>query len=361
MRRCIHRIAVAACVIGSLLNGCAVIGPSSIHSGRLTYNEAISETNNQQMLMFLIHNRYAEGGNMLAVASVTANVRVRVGTAIQAGLGDSDSYAGNLVPFTASAVYEENPTISYVPVEGEQYLHKMTSPVPLAALAHLTGTLTDPAHIYTALVSSVNGIYNPDFLFSSVTPDPRFSRFVAIMTELTLMNRLHWVEDAQHTGRFSIVINHYTPTYAAEVDELLRLLGLPVPKDPLQEVVLPVSLALDGRDSGGIGIATRSVLRLVEILSAAIEVPEQHKGNGTTTDYPPLGPLGRNLRIHHAKSRPGRTAVAVQYRDEWFYIDDKDLATKQFFRLLDILWSVSIAESTAKASAAPVLTVPVSR
>ena len=60
MKRCIHRIAVAACVIGSLLNGCAVIGPSSIHSGRLTYNEAISETNNQQMLMVLIHNRYAE-------------------------------------------------------------------------------------------------------------------------------------------------------------------------------------------------------------------------------------------------------------------------------------------------------------
>jgi hypothetical protein len=45
----------------------------------------------------------------------------------------------------------------------------------------------------------------------------------------------------------------------------------------------------------------------------------------------------------------------------WFYIDEKDQATKRFFRLLGSLLSVAIAESTANASAAPVLTVPVSR
>jgi hypothetical protein len=77
------------------------------------------------------------------------------------------------------------------------------------------------------------------------------------------MHRLHWIEDPRYTGRFSVVIDHYTPTYEAEVDELLRLLGMSAPKDHSQAVVLPVSLALDGRDSGGIGITTRSVLRLM--------------------------------------------------------------------------------------------------
>jgi hypothetical protein len=51
----------------------------------------------------------------------------------------------------------------------------------------------------------------------------------------------------------------------------------------------------------------------------------------------------------------------VKHRNRWFYIDEKDHATKRFFILLGTLWSVTIAESTAKASAAPVLTVPVSR
>jgi len=65
------------------------VGPTAIRSGRLAYNDAITETNNQQLLMNVIHNRYEE--------------------------------RENLVPFSAGAVYEENPTISYTLVDGENY------------------------------------------------------------------------------------------------------------------------------------------------------------------------------------------------------------------------------------------------
>jgi hypothetical protein len=352
---------MAACVVASLLTGCTVVGPSAIRSGRLTYNEAITETNNQQMLMTIIRNRYLEQGSLLAVASVTANVRVATETGVQLGFGDSDNYAGNLVPFSASAIYEENPTISYVPVAGEQYLHQLMSPLPLATLAQLVGSMTEPAPVYSALVSSVNGIYNPDFIFSSIEPDPRFGRFVVIMTELTQMHRLHWIEDSQYSGNFSITIDHYAPTHTAKVNELLGLLGLPATKNHSPPVVLPVSPALDGRDTGGIGITTRSVFRLVEILSAAVELPEQDRHNGTTGDYPPPGMVGKTLRIHYSKVKPDRSAVAVQYRDGWFYIDDNDKATKGLFRLLGALWSVTMAESAAKGANAPVLTIPASR
>jgi len=352
---------IAACIIGSLLAGCSVTGPSAIRSGRLSYNEAITETHNQQMLMTIIHNRYLEQGSLLAVASVTANVRVATEASVQLGFGNSDNYSGNLVPFGASAIYEENPTISYTPVEGQQYLHQLMSPLPLAVLAQLAGTMADPAPVYTALVSSVNGIYNPDFLFSSVEPDPRFGRFVTIMTELTQMHRLHWAEDPQHAGKFSIIIDHYAPTYTARVNELLGLLGLPATKNHSPPVVLPVSLALDGRDTAGMGVTTRAVFRLMEVLSAAVELPEQDRNNGAATDYPPPGMLGKALRIHYSKVKPDRAAVTVQHRDGWFSIDDNDKATKGFFRLLGALWSVTMAESAARGTATPVLTVPVSR
>jgi len=48
-------------------------------------------------------------------------------------------------------------------------------------------------------------------------------------------------------------------------------------------------------------------------------------------------------------------------RDGWFYMDESDQAYKRFFRLMGVLWNTAIAESAAKGSAAPVLTVPVSR
>jgi len=355
------RILLIACVLGGLVGGCTAVGPSAIRSGRLTYNDAITRTNNEQILMAVIRNRYEEQGSLLAVASVTANVHVSTGTAVQLGFGDSDNYAGNLVPFSARAVYEENPTISYIPVAGQKYLRQVTAPLPIAVLAQLAETFIDPAPIYTMLVSSVNDIYNPDFMFSSAEPDPRFNRLVTIMAELTRAHRLHWVEDPARTNRFSIVIDHYKPHYAGKVDELLRLLGLPARGDASPRLVLPVFEGLDTGKPAGISVTTRSVYRLVEILSAAVELPEQDRGSNAAADYPPRGPAGEQLRVRVAKARPDRAAVAVPYRNVWFYIDDRDRATKGFFRLLGSLWSVAVAEGTAGSTAAPVLTVPASR
>jgi hypothetical protein len=181
------------------------------------------------------------------------------------------------------------------------------------------------------------------------------------MTTLTRAGRLHWARNPQSKGGFSVAIDHYAPSYVAEVSELLDLLGLPAPKHRSAPVILPVSLALDGRDSGGIGIITRSVYALVEILSAAIEVPEEDQRNGIPASYPAPGRAGKDLRVRRSKSRPEHAAVAVKYRDGWFYIDETDHATKRFFRLMATLWSVAIAESAARGSATPVLTVPVSR
>jgi hypothetical protein len=118
---------------------------------------------------------------------------------------------------------------------------------------------------------------------------------------------------------------------------------------------------LDGKDSGGIGISTRSLFELLEILSSAVELPEQDRAGGAAVSYPSPGMLAKQLRVHYAKTKPSHASVAVKYRGGWFYIDEKDQATKQFFRILTTLLAVNIAESTEGASAAPVLTVPVSR
>jgi len=106
MKTHLIRAAVAVCTLAGLLTGCTAVGPADIHSGRLAYNEAIIETDNQQMLLVVVRNRYGERSNLLAVTSVTANVRVATNAGIEAGVGDSDNYSGNLVPFSAGVSYE---------------------------------------------------------------------------------------------------------------------------------------------------------------------------------------------------------------------------------------------------------------
>lgn len=348
-----------ACALSGLLCACAVVGPSAVRSGRLAYNEAIIETDNQQMLMLAVRNRYGERASLLTVASVTANVTVTASASVQAGVGDSDSYAGNLVPLGASFLYEENPTISYVPVGGDHYARRLMAPVSLSFLAQLTRNLVDPAPIYYALVSRINEIRNPDFVSPATPPDPRFPRVVEILSTLANAHRLHWLQNPQRGDHLLIVIRNDTPDYADAVRELLTLLGIPHGDPGAERIELPVFLALGDGSAGGIGMETRSVFDLMEILSGVVEVPSRDLD--VATRFPESGPVGKRLKVGFSATRPERASVAVQYREGWFYIDERDQSTKLFFRLLTTLLSVTIAEATDTAASTPVLTVPVSR
>lgn len=350
-----------AALISLSIAGCNSLGPSAVRNGRAAYSEAIAQTNQEQILKVIVKNRYLERSSLLAVTSITANVSVSTGAVVEAGFGDRDNYEGNLTPFTGSAFYEENPTISYTPVDGVKFLHRLFSPLSVESVAELAGGFTDPAPVYWALIESVNGLQNPGFLFPGSAPDPRFARFVEIMTRLKQANRLHWAKQTGAGEGLVIVIDGFAEGYAAEVGELLEILSLPVSAASTEPVTLPVTLALDARNLGGIGMSTRPIFHLVEILSASVDVPESDIESGRATRFPPMGTIGQQLQVHYSPGRPDNAMVAVPHRGGWYYIDDRDLATKGYFRLVESLFSVTIAESTSGAASRPVLTVPVSR
>jgi hypothetical protein len=308
-----------------------------------------------------VHNRYEESNHLLAVASVTANVSVKSSAGIQAGVGNSDNYDGNLVPFSGGFIYEENPTISYKPVTGEAYLLQLTSPIPLSLFSQITQSLPNPDFAYGMLLVSVNGIHNPAFLYDGQEDDPRFDRLVKIMTQLIREHRLHWNSTPDGNGKLSLVIYQGSNHPDANVSELLTLLNLGASAESDEKIVIPVSLAFNGEENGGIGITTRTIWELVEILTAAVEVPTKDETSGAATPFPRVGRAGRDLNIHYTADNPEQAYVAVEHRGGWFYIDERDRATKRYFKLLGNLWSAAMSQSLDDASAMPVLTVPVSR
>ena len=346
-------------MLSGLLMSCTTVGPASVYSGRLAYNESIVETNNQQLLLLALRNRYGERGNLLALNSVTANVSVTTKIGTQLGFGDSGDYSGNLVPFGAGVIYEENPTISYSPVGGEKYADRLMSSLSLRELMLFASNLTDPEHIYVTFVSRINDIHNPGFLHDSSSADPRFSRLIELLVKLDKAHRLHWKYNSQSSGRYAIVIDHYWPDYSADVAEIYKLLDLSAPETFSSRMEIPVSLGLDNPVEGGISISTRSIFNLLEIFSAAIDVPEQDQVSGAALNYPPAGLAGQNLQVRRASVPPESASTAVKYRDAWYYIDDTNQSTKLFFRLVTTLISIGIAESSTN-DANPILTVPVS-
>jgi hypothetical protein len=347
-------------MLSGVLTSCTLVGPATVNSGRLAYNESIVETNNQQLLLLVLRNRYGERGNLLALNSVTANVSVTTKVSTQLGFGNSDDYLSNLVPFGAGVVYEENPTIFYSPVGGEKYADRLMSPLSLRELMLFASNLTNPARVYFTFVSRISDIHNPSFLYDSNPVDPRFSRLIELFSKLDKAQRLHWTSNSQHSDRYSIVIDHYWPNYSADVAEIYKLLDLSGPEIFSSRMEIPVSFGADNPVEGGVSISTRSIYNLLEIMSAAIDVPEQDQVSGRALSYPPAGLVGQKLRVRRANDAPEGASTAVQYRDAWYYIDDTNQNTKLFFRLVTTLMSVSIADSTSN-DATPLLTVPVSK
>ena len=337
-----------------------MVGPRSISMGRADYNEAINKTEDEQLLLAIIKGRYCETASLLAVSGVAANVRFSSRAGAQFGIGPTENYKGNLVPFSAGLAYEENPTITYAPVHGERYLRQLLSPIPLDVLVLIirAGGASQATYL-TMLANRINDLVNPDFLItSSAGTDHRFQRFVELNKMLSELGVLHWVEDPRKEVPFDIVITGYAPTCAGQAREYLQLLGLPFPPDASKDIILPVSFSIKESGSNGVAISTRSTYDLIEILSAAIEIPKAHVRSGLAAPSPPPGLAGKDIHIHASKEKPGDTAVRVRYRGYWFYINDNDIHTKFFYRMVRILWSVSIAEA-ADQRAAPVLTIPV--
>jgi hypothetical protein len=329
--------------------------------GRADYNEAINKTEDEQMLLSIVKGRYGETFSLLAVSGVAANVRFGANAGVEVGIGPSRNYGGNLVPLGGGLAYEENPTITYAPVQGEQYIRQLMSPISLDILLLTVRAITHWDQIFGLLVSRINDLRNPDFLEApSAEPDPRFMRFVELVTELRKAGVLDLVRDPRKEVAFDVVIGGYAPQYSQNVREFLALLDLPMPPDESKDIVIPAYFAVKTRELHGIGIATRSTYDLIEILRGAIEVPQEHDRAGLIVNYPPMGLPGQGIRIISSREKPKSMSMAVKYRGYWFYIDETDQRTKAVYRVLRTFWSISIAGS-ADQRAAPVLTIPVSQ
>lgn len=343
------------------VSGCAMVGPASVSSGRGDYNEAISRTENEQMLMAIVKGCYGETFSLLSVTGVAANVRFAANGGFQAGIGPSQNYVGNLIPLSGGVAYEENPTITYQPVQGEQYLRQLMAPIPLDVLVMFVRNSLNPAASLIMLSERINDMPNPHFLGSaSVETDLRFQQFADLNKELIQAGILHWVEDPREKVPFAILITNWNTDHLPKVRDYLGLLGLSVPSALSEDIVLPVYFGIRGKKADCVAISTRSTYNLIQILRAATSIPSEHLANGLVEPFPELGLVGKSIRIHTSREEPENASTAVEYRDYWFYIDESDTKSKWFYNIMRTLWSATISGSADQKSA-PILTIPLSR
>ena len=359
------RVAAAATIL--CLSGCgrflgprATLGPGTIVRGRQLYSEVISDTNNQQTLELIVRARYGEPWGLLSVATVTANVRTTALANSQFGVGPTANYQGNLVPLSLGLAYEENPTVTYTPVQGERYAKNILSPIGLDMLMLLLSMEHAPHELLSMLLRQVNGLQNP--MYGPPQAGAAFHDSIVLLARLENAGQATWTSTSTKDGAaFALVIHDYAANRNV-VRELLQRWGLPASLAAGNgDIVLPVNLAVGKVTKPELNVWTRSVHDLIEIAASSVEVPPEDAAMGLAD--PALaqpGPFRDNLRIQSSPSYPSAAVlVAVRHRGSWFYIPADDGPSKLTFRLLQTLIGMRLVEGTPQAT--PTLTIPVTR
>jgi hypothetical protein len=272
-------IRVAAAALAAAAAGCAWLGPEIVRSGRPAYNDAILATSDEQLLQNIVRMRFSDSIGFLAVSSITANVSVTASGTVNIGAGPAMNYVGNLVPIAGTLSTEQNPTISYAPVSGDQLLRQFASEMPLDRAVLMINSAHSHAQAWRTVIRRVNNLRNPDFPDPpGLVVDPRFEEVAGLAGALQRHGTLYWVRLAGAQTGHAVVLHSYSPHNSREVARLLDLLGIKKPDREGDDVVIPVQLSVGSPAPGAISVETRSLLQLMRLAAARIELPPDTPG-----------------------------------------------------------------------------------
>jgi len=336
-------ILAAACA-ALVASGCTYVGPSSVKATRIEYNSAIQQTNDQELLLNLVRLRYRDTLYFLNVERVASSLEVTSSMAASAELvqGGADTYTVG----EASYSFMENPTVFYLPLEGEKFVRQMMTPFNLNLLVLLTASGWSVERVLTVMLREMNGVKNAPSA-SGPTPSeaPEYQTFQEAMQALRKLQRRDGFDLGRIPDDESALELRFKPdeSDSAEARRVRELLGLDPALDRFR-----LKLGIGRIDGATITILPRSMVSSLSYLSQSVQVPKEHETAGivTRTLEKSGEPFDWNrifdavLRIRTAPEAPSRAAVAVPYRGHWFYIDDADLDAKSTFGLLSQLFAL---------------------
>ncbi|MGB5891626.1 MAG: hypothetical protein WBH75_16845 [Thermoanaerobaculia bacterium] len=350
-----HRACVAGLLAGVLLTAsCTSVGPKTITRDHFSYDAAIALTTKRQLLGNIVGLRYTDAPVFLRVSSVINQYSLE--GEISAGGGINNSLAGeNSFILGGAGRWSDRPTITYTPLSGKEFATNLLTPISVQGLFGMLQTGWPPELIFPLTVLSINGHENADPRpYSRRTASPEFKEVTEIWAHLR-KERVIGVRLRQQENKSEVIFffrqGRFTEALQTDFDRFRELLDL----DP-EASEFRIVAGLIPSDSTEIAIVTSSIFDIMGNLAWRFEAPPEHIQEGRTLgtfrdEGSSLEPL---IRVQYAKDRPEDAYAAIQNRDYWFYIDDRDMASKRTFGFLQIV--LSLAE-TGEGGRGPLVSI----
>jgi len=398
-----------------LVSGCQAYGPKVVLKSHVAYNKAVEQVIQEELLLNIVRRRYYEAPQFVTVSSINSTMSRSAGVSAGAttSLGGSSNIGGNLG-------FSDSPTITFTPRQGNEILGPLTARMSVNTLAMManagyrfdfllalvtegltsvrgpqTGVGTDfrPGHPeYVELIESIGRLIDKgQLIVGTFSWNDPYSDISYGRDQVTIENQITAIALGGGTGRFRSYDggktyyftdkNNYPAMWidpdARTSDDGKRVIELlNLQPSPLKRVwTFAPSRVIDGTDFENlpddprpeIKMRMRSFYSVLNLLAYGVIVPPTDEEEGrvfTKALYEKAVSEGRavdlseKFTVHSSTGdRPANAFVAVKHRDVWFYVDDRDYASKRFFNAIYDLFNMEIAPSSGGGG--PILTVPV--
>ena len=365
---CRCALLIAAAII--LISGCAAQGAKRVPRDRFDYNGAIAQSTREQILLNIVRSRYLEVPVFLSVSSVLTQYEydssLGLGGIFPSGSGTNDIFTGE-----TNLRFSERPTITYLPVEGQEFSAHLLSDIPYEIL-FAAAQAGFPVDIFMRVgIQRLGAVENMSFgeipaagyidaktqLESDFRKLKRFRRMIElifILSDNEVIEVQQVEEDGQRESSF-IIADEIPDNLRPLLGELRQLLGL------TNRNRFRITDRVTNLKDDEISIQTRSVMAMMEFVARGVEVPDEHLKDGWVVDYGlqnSEGEVARKLipfRMRSSKNRPQNVFAAVRFHNYWYYIDHADITSKRTLSLIIVLFRL---QAPTPSGAAPILTLP---
>ena len=340
----------------AVLSGCTSVGPRTIQGDRFDYGTSVQKSFEEQLLLNMVGLRYGRAPSFIEVSSIINSYSLEGSVSAGGGLNSSIS-GSNTASIGGASRWAGKPTITYVPTRGRTFTQNLLTPIPPASLYGLFQSGWPADLVFGLGANAINGIENSNGgNVSRRQVDPLFYEVCQAMDRVNRSRALGVRQVTREDGTSYLIVFPSREELDTEVVDaigfLQETLGLGKGTEEFELVY-----GAHSRADNEIALLSSSILDMMIKMSAYFEIPPEHIADGRATptaDYRTLPANAPYINVRYSPEEPEDAVVKVRRRDTWFYIDDKDFASKRTFAVLLIF--LSLAE-TGQNEGGPALTI----
>ena len=337
----------------------------------LTYAEAISQARREQLLLNIVRLRYNDPVSFIDLERLTTQDKLSIGGGLSSAISLDGSPLDEVLRGNVGPVASSQPTAVYSVLRGGAYAQQLLQPLPPASIFLLSQSGWSVERLMLCCVARIGALDNARSA-AGPTPDRvpdngKFRHLAGLMRDTQLDGGLlvQVINPEQESATPKVLMKWRRDTASGQALAEFMKKNWVGKVNKLAGGRYSAEITARGNVLGDYAVRGRSLLGIMSALSLTVHVPEAHHdiappvlgpsivGNhgadvaSCAAPHPWKEVTGGYFSVMSSAKKPTTAAVAVQYREHWYYIADTCRSAKATLNLVDHLYALQAGLSSS--------------